>query len=140
MKMHIQFFAFIIAVLAGTSTFAQGAGKVSVHDISFMTFNAESNEDWIIKEFGSKVKDGRHVLATYKKDKSQVIAVVRAGKIAQVGILPVGGQFKALTPTSSPCLSGGFCTTFQAKICYYINGVGCVCVCGGFLTSGGGAD
>lgn len=135
--MQIQCLALLFALFACGTTFAQGGGKVSMNDISFMTFNAENNNDWNIKTFGATVADGRHVLATHKKTKTQVIAIVRGGKIAEIGYIPVGGTYKALLPASSPCLSGGFCYSFQAKNCYYVQGVGCVCVCGAFVANTG---
>ncbi len=119
----------MIALLAAASSFAQGAGKVSVHDISF---NADNMEQWDVKTIPAGAS-GQQVLAVSKIDRTKFIVVLRGGKIAQVGIVPPGGTFNALLPSSAPC-NGIQCTTFQIKHCFQVNGQ-CVCVCGAWITS-----
>jgi hypothetical protein len=129
MKKQVQFFALMIAMFAVTSIFAQGAGKVSMHDISF---NADNMEAWDVKTIKAGAT-GQQVLAISKTDRTKFVVVLRNGKIAQVGIIPVGGSFKALQPSSAPCNTIQ-CTTFQIKHCFQVNGQ-CVCVCGAWITS-----
>lgn len=138
MKKSIQFFALLIALFATTAAFAQagagggGAGKTSTHDISF---NADDQSQWDVKQLPENAPDGRHVLATSKTGKGQFIVVLRGGLIAQVGIVPVGGKYKALSPSSAPCSPSGRCLSFQIKHCYQIPGGGCVCVCGAWIAT-----
>lgn len=133
MKKSIQFFALLIALFAATASFAQGAGKVSTHDISF---NADDQSQWDVKQLPKNAPDGRHVLATSKTGKGQFVVVLRGGKIAQVGLIPVGGSFKAIAPsTATPCVSSGPCLSFQIKHCFPLPGGGCACVCGAWITS-----
>lgn len=129
MKKQIQFFALLITMLTTASLFAQGAGKVSMNDISF---NADNMEQWDVKTIPAGAT-GQQVLAISKIDRTKFVVVLRSGKIAQVGIIPAGGSFKALQPSSAPCNTIQ-CTTFQIKHCFQFNGQ-CVCVCGAWITS-----
>lgn len=132
MKKSFQFFALLIALFAATASFAQGAGKVSMRDFSF---NAGNPRDWDVSRLTSPVPDGRVVLATFKANKTQVIAVVRGGLIAQVGIQPVGGAFQVINPSTAagPC-STIKCTNFQIVHCFQQFGT-CFCICGSWITT-----
>lgn len=129
MKKQVQFFALLIALFASTAIFAQGAGKVSMNDISF---SADNMENWDVKAIRAGAT-GQQVLAVSKIDRTKFVVVLRNGEIAQVGIIPVGGSFKALQPSSAPCNTIA-CTTFQIKHCFQLNGQ-CVCVCGAWIAA-----
>jgi len=129
MKKQVQFFALLIALFTTTSIFAQGAGKVSTHDISF---NTENMGGWDIKEIKGAAT-GQQVLAISKTDRTKFVVVLRNDEIVQVGIIPAGGSFKALQPSSAPCNTIS-CATFQIKHCFQVNGQ-CVCVCGAWISS-----
>ncbi len=128
----LAFLALVFTTFSATETQAQAAGREQPAAV----FTAlDSMETWSLASIPTTLPDGRHVLATHKKNRTQVIIVARGGKIAQVGHQTGNGTFKALTPNDAPCISGGFCTTYQARICYTMPWGACVCVCGGFLTS-----
>lgn len=133
MKNSIQCFALLIALFACTTAFAQaGAGKVSTHDISF---SADDMSQWDLKTLPDNARDGQHVLAVSKTDRSQIVVVLRGGKIAQVGLVKVGAGTLTLSPSTTPCSSTGPCLSFQIKHCYTVPGGGCVCVCGAWITN-----
>jgi len=130
------FFLSFLAVVATLFTANTAQAQASGNTQPAAVFTAVDSADvWTPARIPNTLADGKQLLATHKKNRTQVIAVVRGGKIAQVGVLVPGAKFKALTPNASPCISGGFCLSYQARICYTI-GNQCVCVCGGFLSSG----
>ena len=128
-----NFFALLLLVAAATisnisAASAQTSGNPAI------VFNAENIDEWNVKTIPATVRDGQTVLATSKTGSIQVIAVVRGGKIAQIGTKAPGGKFKVLLPST-----GGPCTTIhcfanQASHCFQFNGQ-CVCVCGAFTSN-----
>jgi hypothetical protein len=135
MKTILQFAAFALAFFAATTSFAQGAGKVSYSDLS-VVIQLEKESEWRIADLPAQLADGRHTLATRIADGLKVVAVIRSGKIAAIAVDPVGGTFKVLSPNSgAPCFSGPACYSFQVKHCYTLPGGGCVCVCGAFVAA-----
>ncbi len=86
------------------------------------------------------VKEGRNVVGENTRTGEKLIIVVKSGKLTQFGVQPSRGSFKALVPTASPCNPNLTCTTFNPPHCYNIPGVGCVCVCGPWITSNSGRN
>lgn len=102
-------------------------------DSSFV-FSAGDPGQWNVAKLGYPLADGRHVMATHKTNKTQVIIVVRSRKIASVGTMVPGGPFKILNPsTAAPCTSSP-CLSFQIKHCFVIGGQ-CFCICGAWITT-----
>jgi len=135
------FFGSFLAVVATVFTMNNVQAQASGNQQPAAVFTAvDSSEVWSVARIPATLSDGKHVLATHKKNRTQVVVVVRKGQIAQVGHQTAGASFKALTPNASPCISGGFCTTYQARLCYTMPWGACVCVCGGFLTSNTGRN
>ncbi|HMQ63988.1 MAG TPA: hypothetical protein PKE06_25110 [Flavilitoribacter sp.] len=141
MKTFKNFFVLTILALVAASltpNTAQAQSKVQALtsvQYPYWVFNAEEENDYAVAEVPRKLEDGRHVMATNKKNRTQVIAVVKGGRIAQVGLLPAGGRFKALTPAASPC-NNITCFSFQIKHCYTTPWGDCICVCGAWITAG----
>lgn len=135
------FFGSFLAVVATIFTMNNVQAQASGNQQPAAVFTAvDSSEVWSVARIPATLSDGKHVLATHKKNRTQVVIVVRNGQIAQVGHQTAGASFKAITPNASPCISGGFCTTYQARLCYTMPWGACVCVCGGFLTSNTGRN
>ncbi len=131
-------FLFSLAVLATifTTNNAAAQSATRVRQPAAVFTAVDSSEVWIVAKMPSVLPDGKHVLATHKKNRTQIILVARGGKIAQVGHQAPGAAFKALPANATPCISGGFCTTYQARVCYTSPWGSCICVCGGFITTG----
>lgn len=86
-----------------------------------------------------RVQEGRNVVGRNTRTGEQLIIVVRSGKIAQFGVTPTGGSFKALSPNASPCFTV-HCTTVNPPKCFTTPGGQCVCVCGPWITSNTGRN
>ncbi|MEQ1745941.1 MAG: hypothetical protein ABMA02_10970 [Saprospiraceae bacterium] len=82
------------------------------------------------------VKEGRNIVGTNTRTNEKLMIVVKSGKLTQFGTQAVGGKFKALTPTATPC-STIHCTTLNPPRCFIYNG-SCICVCGPWITAAGG--
>jgi len=80
-----------------------------------------------------EVKEGRNIVGSNTRTGDKFIAVIKNGKLAEFGVQPVKGKFKALAPSSTPCFTTQ-CTTLNTPKCFVQNGV-CVCVCGPWLTA-----
>lgn len=135
MIFSLAVFVFASSLFTSNAVQAQTAGG----NASLLEFDAEDMENWDIAELPADTRDGRHVVATYKKNRTQLIATIKGGKIAEVGVLPVGGRYKVLTPSASPC-SQIICPTFQIKHCFYTPWGTCVCICGAWITTAGGGN
>ena len=91
---------------------------------------------WNVARIPNKIPNGQFVLAKHKRTGTKLAAIMRNGKIMMVGTIPARGQFKVLQANAQPCLDSGFCLNFQVVHCYTLPWGECVCVCGGFFTTG----
>ncbi|GEM_PF-1069247 len=80
-----------------------------------------------------QVKEGRNIVGRNTRTGDKFIAVIKNGKLAEFGVQPVKGTFKALAPSSTPCFTTQ-CTTMNPPKCFVRNGV-CICVCGPWITA-----
>ena len=111
-----------------SSAQAAGSGDPAI------VFNAENMDEWNVNRIPATVRDGQTVLATHKTAKTQFIAVVRGGKIAQIGTKAPGAKLVVLQPTTyGPC-STIHCFANQISHCFQTPGGGCACVCGAWIT------
>ncbi len=131
------FFLSILALVAVVFT-AQNTQAQSSAGSPALVFSADDEADYNVARIPSRLEDGRHVIATHKKTRTQIIAVIKSGKLAQIGVLPAGGSFKALSPAASPC-NNVICGTWQIKKCFTTPWGSCICVCGAWITAAGGA-
>ena len=131
------FFLTILALVAVVFTANNSQAQTSVQ-YPYYAFNADDEADYDVATVPSRLEDGRQVIATHKKTRTQIIAVIKSGKIAQIGVQPAGGRFKALSPAASPC-NNVICATFQIKKCFTTPWGTCICVCGAWITAAGGA-
>ncbi len=86
MKTFKKFFflsALVAIVFASFSTETHAQTRKSGDPA--IVFNAEDAGQWYISRIGERVPNGETVLATLKRDRTQIIAKVRDGKIVQVG-------------------------------------------------------
>ena len=129
-----NFFSLLLLVVLATffNTTAASAQTAGAGDPAIV-FNAEDMGQWNVKPVPATVRDGQTVLATHKTTKAQFIAVVRGGKIAQIGTKAPGGKFKVLLPTTGAPCSTINCFANQISHCYIYNGQ-CVCTCGAWIT------
>jgi hypothetical protein len=137
MKTFKKFFfltALVAIVFASFTTGAQAQNTAG--DDPAMVFNTDNLDDFRVANIPSKVPNGETVLATYKKDRTQIIAIVRDGKIAQVGYKPVGKSFIPLPQNAGLCSPAGLCFSWQIQHCYFTPWGDCVCVCGAWITNG----
>ena len=128
-----NFFALLLLVAVATVSNTTTASAQTSGDPAIV-FNAENENEWNVKTIPATVRDGQTVLATHKTSKIQVIAVVRGGKIAQVGTKAPGGKFIALLPTTGGPCSTIHCYANQISHCYSTPS-GCVCTCGAFVSN-----
>ena len=118
-------------------TYAQTGAANQVDPV----FNAKDMDGWSLGTGYAKLDDiegnaiGTAVLAKHKRTGTKIIAVMRDGKIAQVGMMPQRGSFKVLTPNANPCYKP-LCYSFQIVHCYTLPWGECVCVCGAWITAG----
>lgn len=137
MKTFKNFFfltALVALVFASFSTATQAQTRASQQPA--MVFNADDADLWVVPAIPARVPDGQTVLATHKRDRTQIIALVRGGEIVRVGYKPVGKSFVPLPQNASPCTPSGLCFSFQIQHCYTTPWGACFCVCGAWITLG----
>ncbi|MBL7795204.1 MAG: hypothetical protein JNJ90_01765 [Saprospiraceae bacterium] len=83
-----------------------------------------------------EVKEGRNTVGSNTRTGEKLIVVVKNGKLAEFGVQPARGKFKALAPSATPCFTTQ-CTTLNPPKCFVQNGV-CICVCGPWITAATG--
>jgi hypothetical protein len=136
MKTFKNFFfltALIAIVFASFTTETQAQTRQT--DDPAMVFNADNMDDWYASKIPTRVRDGETVLATSRKDRTQIVAQVREGKIVQIGYKPVGKSFIPLPQNAGGC-NPVTCFSFQIQHCYNTPWGDCICVCGAWFTSG----
>lgn len=124
-----NFMALAVLVLMTAAFATSTVSAQSTPSNAEVIFNAEDPSAWHVEELGNNLADGRHTLATFKKNRTKIIVVIKGGRIAEIGQLPQGGAYKVLTPSSAPCFTIK-CPNFAPPRCYTIMGQ-CVCVCSG---------
>jgi hypothetical protein len=122
----------IISASFSTETYAQSRKS----DDPAMVFNTDNMDEWYVSKIPPRVRDGETVLATSRKDRTQIIAKVREGKIVQLGYKPVGKDFTPLRKNASACSPTGLCFSWQIPHCYHTPWGDCICVCGAWFTTG----
>ena len=129
MQKHFQFLALVFVLFASTTLFGQPPGPASPRPRpSGYKLPLDSVAMFIPKTIPENATTGQYVLAVSKTDGTEIIVVLREGKIAECGYRRVGGQFVAVTPSQSPC-NNLTCLTYQQKRCFDLSGQ-CVCICG----------
>lgn len=154
------FLSSLIAILfASFSTVTYAQTHPGVYNQSDIVFNSNSEDDWaaiaipVLMEFSDSsnkpnaaiaipaflrfagANNGYSVLATHKKTGTQIIAVIRDGKIAVIGMVSPRGSFKVLEANANPCFRP-LCTSFQLVHCYTLPWGECICICGSWYSSG----
>lgn len=129
------FLTALVAIFTASFT-ADAHAQNRGDDDPAMVFNTENMEDYRVAKIASRVADGEVLLATLKQDRTQIIAKIRGGKIAQVGYKPYGKAFIALPAQSSLCLPAGLCFSWQIPHCFFTPWGDCVCICGTWITAG----
>lgn len=136
MKIFKKIFFLTSLIVMVSIFFADDANAQRTVPTEDFTLNFEKIKTWNVARIPNKIPNGQFVLAKHKRTGTKLAAIMRNGKIMMVGTIPARGQFKALVANAQPCLGSGFCLTFQAVHCYTMPWGECVCVCGGFYTTG----
>ena len=122
--------AFLMLFLSALMTNLQAQVPVENFSLNFEEINL-----WDIARVPNKVADGQLVLATYKKDGTQLIAQVRGGKIVEIGEQSRGFKYVPLVQRSITCPVPR-CKAYGYVYCYVVKKQ-CFCICMGDLTIGG---
>jgi hypothetical protein len=137
MKTFRKFF-FLTALVAvfSVSFTNQAQAQTSGNEDPAMVFNTDNMDAYRVAQIPSRVPNGETVLATSKRDRTQIIAQVREGKIVQVGYKPAGKAFIPLPQNAGPCSPSGLCFSWQIQHCYFTPWGDCICVCGAWISAG----
>lgn len=129
--------ALIAAVFASFTTEVQAQAQLELRPTNepAIIFNAENMDAYYVSRIPARVRDGEVVLATLKRDRTQVVAKVREGKIVKVGFKRVGKDFTEFRrqPADS-CGISGLCLSWQQQRCFYTPWGQCICICGSWYT------
>lgn len=120
-------------LVVSQSIFAQASGTPRPNQYKI---GIDSVAMWRIRPLAMDSLNGRFAMATHKTNGTQIMVVLREGKIAQVGYQLKKGSFIALPPQSAPCGAGVTCPTYQLKRCFSLPWGTCVCICGTWITGG----
>jgi hypothetical protein len=137
MKTFRKFFFLTALVAVFSASFTlEAQAQTQGNEDPAMIFNTDNMDDYRVANIPSRIPNGEIILATYKKDRTQIIAIVREGKIAQVGYKPAGNAFIPLPQNAGPCSSSGLCLSWQIQHCFHTPWGDCICVCGAWITNG----
>lgn len=87
-----------------------------------------------------QMKEGSNIVGRNSRTGEKLIINVKSGKLVSMGTQSKTGAFKALSPNAAPCNPGIRCPNFAPPKCFTIPGGACVCVCGPWITTGGGRN
>lgn len=134
-KQLLSLLSFIAVLFVSFSPEAQA--QTVTGSIAGTVFDSENMEQWELSSISPRLRDGEAVLATFKKDRTQIIAKIRGGKIAQIGYKAAGKPFVSLPQNArSQCPTYGKCYSWQLKKCFYPPWGVCFCVCGTWISAG----
>jgi hypothetical protein len=136
MKTFRKFFFLTALVAVFSASFTlEAQAQTQGNEDPAMVFNTDNMDAYRVATIPARVPDGETVLATLKQDRTQIIAQVREGKIVQIGYKPVGKSFIPLPQNAGGC-NPVICFSFQISHCYFTPWGDCICVCGGWFTTG----